>query len=135
MEKRSQTRLTDGVFRHHWISEAAYYRAEYRNFAPGKELDDWLHAETEYIKMQIKRYLSIIHEDGGTTIKGLQRLAKMAGVENPESITLEIELIHAIQRVSKQNPCCNSEPVTNCHDKEHCLWKTECRKMIAKWCR
>jgi hypothetical protein len=29
------------------IAEAAYYRAEKRGFAPGKELDDWLAAEKE----------------------------------------------------------------------------------------
>jgi hypothetical protein len=28
-------------------AEAAYYRAERRGFAPGRELDDWLAAETE----------------------------------------------------------------------------------------
>jgi len=29
------------------IAEAAYWRAERRSFAPGQELDDWLHAERE----------------------------------------------------------------------------------------
>ena len=29
------------------IAEAAYYRAERRAFCPGRELDDWLAAETE----------------------------------------------------------------------------------------
>lgn len=29
------------------IAEAAYWRAERRGFAPGHELDDWLHAEQE----------------------------------------------------------------------------------------
>jgi hypothetical protein len=29
------------------IAEAAYWRAERRGFAPGHELDDWLHAERE----------------------------------------------------------------------------------------
>jgi len=33
--------------RYRCISEAAYYRAERRGFAPGSELDDWLAAETE----------------------------------------------------------------------------------------
>ena len=31
------------------ISEAAYFNAEKRGFAPGCELDDWLHAETEVL--------------------------------------------------------------------------------------
>lgn len=29
------------------ISDAAYYRARKRGFAPGRELDDWLAAEAE----------------------------------------------------------------------------------------
>jgi hypothetical protein len=29
------------------IAEAAYFRAERRNFSPGQELDDWLSAERE----------------------------------------------------------------------------------------
>ena len=29
------------------ISEAAYYRAKRRGFAPGHELDDWIQAEAE----------------------------------------------------------------------------------------
>ena len=29
------------------IAEAAYYRAERRGFAPGRELEDWLRAEDE----------------------------------------------------------------------------------------
>lgn len=29
------------------VAEAAYYRAEKRGFAPGRELDDWLAAEDE----------------------------------------------------------------------------------------
>jgi hypothetical protein len=33
--------------RHQLIAEAAYFRAERRNFAPGCELTDWLDAEAE----------------------------------------------------------------------------------------
>lgn len=31
--------------RHAWLTEAAYYRAQARGFAAGRELDDWLEAE------------------------------------------------------------------------------------------
>jgi hypothetical protein len=31
------------------ISEAAYYRAKRRGFAPGHELEDWVQAEAEVI--------------------------------------------------------------------------------------
>ena len=33
--------------RQQMISEAAYYRAQRRGFAPGRELDDWVAAEAE----------------------------------------------------------------------------------------
>ena len=33
--------------REYMISEAAYYRAERRGFAPSNEMEDWLQAETE----------------------------------------------------------------------------------------
>jgi len=32
------------------ISEAAYYRAKQRGFAPGHELEDWIQAEAEVIR-------------------------------------------------------------------------------------
>lgn len=39
---------------HNMISEAAYYKAEFRDFSSGNELEDWLEAETE-IKAQVLR--------------------------------------------------------------------------------
>lgn len=41
------TARSDAEQRHHRISEAAYYRAQKRNFQPGEEADDWLEAEKE----------------------------------------------------------------------------------------
>jgi hypothetical protein len=38
--------------RHQLISQAAYFRAEQRSFAPGNELEDWLTAEAE-IEMRL----------------------------------------------------------------------------------
>jgi hypothetical protein len=35
------------IDRDKWITEAAYYRAEKRGFAPGYSLEDWLLAEAE----------------------------------------------------------------------------------------
>ena len=32
------------------ISEAAYYRAKQRGFAPGHELEDWIQAEVEVLQ-------------------------------------------------------------------------------------
>ncbi len=35
--------------RYRWIAHAAYLRAEKRGFAPGREFEDWLAAEAEYL--------------------------------------------------------------------------------------
>jgi hypothetical protein len=42
-----ETALSDAKRRHHRISEAAYYRAQRRGFAPGRDLEDWFEAEKE----------------------------------------------------------------------------------------
>jgi hypothetical protein len=41
------TPVIDPEHRRALIAEAAYLRAERRNFAPGYEVDDWLSAESE----------------------------------------------------------------------------------------
>jgi hypothetical protein len=42
--------------RHDMISESAYFRAEARGFAPGRELEDWLAAELEIEDVIKARY-------------------------------------------------------------------------------
>lgn len=120
------------VTRHQWISVAAYYKAETRNFAPGKELDDWLAAENDYMKMQIAHFLAVAEEDDAMTVSGLQQLAKSVGVENPEKLSLKIELIQSIQNAVHDRPCFRANPVIVCEE-EGCQWKGECKKMIAEW--
>jgi hypothetical protein len=49
-EKGASDTVLTGVTleeKHRLIAEAAYYRAERRNFVPGYELEDWLGAEAE----------------------------------------------------------------------------------------
>jgi hypothetical protein len=133
MENRLNVRPTDCAFRYQWISEAAYYKAHSRCFVPGLELEDWLFAENEFVTMQIMRYQVISSEDGGMSISGLQRLAKSLGVENAEALTLIADLIHAIQKITHNEPCFSSDPENHCNTTESCLWKSECKKMIAKW--
>jgi len=135
MEKRSKTRLSDCGFRYQWISQAAYYKAETRNFLSGLELDDWLFAENEFSKMLITRYHIITDEDGGMTIKGLQRLAKSLELENSESIILIDELVQAIQKATNNSPCFNRDLDIHCSATEHCLWKEDCikNKVMARW--
>ena len=122
------------VTRHQWILEAAYFKAEARNFAPGKALNDWLEAENDYVKLQITRYLSMTEEDGAMTVSGLQELAKSVGVENSDRLNLKIELIQSIQQASHHRPCFRTDHDTTCHE-EDCRWRAECRKLIAEWCR
>lgn len=38
-----------GEARYRWIAHAAYLRAEKRAFAPGREVDDWLAAEADFL--------------------------------------------------------------------------------------
>ncbi len=124
----------ENIIRHQWISEAAYYNAEARRFAPGRELDDWLAAENEYVKMEIGLYLSIAEEDGGMTTQGLQQLANSVGVENPKTINQKIELIHAIQDATQDQPCFRSVSRMDCLG-EDCQWRVECKKQVAVWRR
>ncbi len=133
MENRLSERLSDCEFRLHWISKAAYYKAENRQFTPGLELQDWLFAENEFVTMKIMRFLVISNEDGGLSIKGLQRLAKSLEVKNTETITSTVDLIHAIQNATLNAPCFSFDPENHCNSNEACLWRSECQKMIAKW--
>lgn len=126
--------LGESTPRYQWISVAAYYKAQVREFEPGKELDDWLEAEKDYSAMLVTRYLSMSEENGGITISGLQQLAKSIGVQNPERMRLEIELIQAIQNISQHRPCFRSETSMLCGG-EGCEWRAECRKLIAVWYR
>ena len=120
--------------RHQWISVAAYYKAKARGFEPGKELNDWLGAEKDYSEMLVRLYLAVCKEDGGITITGLQQLAKSIGVPNPELMTLEIDLVKAIQNMTQHRPCYRSEVLELC-DGVVCEWKEQCRKLIAVWYR
>ena len=133
MENRLISRSSDCEFRHQWIAQAAYFKAESRSFVSGLELEDWLFAENEFVIMLIMRFQVISSEDGGMSIRGLQRLAKSLGVINAETMTLVVDFIHAIQEVTHNTPCFSSDPENHCNVTEPCLWKCECKKMIAKW--
>jgi hypothetical protein len=47
LQSQSAADEADPAERHRRISDAAYYRAERRGFAPGYEQEDWLEAEKE----------------------------------------------------------------------------------------
>jgi hypothetical protein len=124
----------ESIPRQQWISVAAYYKAKAREFEPGKALNDWLEAEKDYSGMLVTLYLSESKENGGMTIAGLQQLAKSIGVQNPERMSSETELIQAIQNISQHRPCFRSETRMLCGG-VGCEWRFECRKLIALWCR
>ena len=133
MKDRSIERPSDCAYQNQWISEAAYYKALNRNFESGFELDDWLFAEHDFLNMLIARYLIISDEDGGLSIKGLRRLAKSVGVQSPEIFTNNNELIRAIEIIMHHEPCFKSHLSSHCNHNEPCLWRSECKKMIAQW--
>lgn len=54
---RKQPHVVDGDARRSMIAEAAYFRAERRNFADGGAFDDWIEAEN-----QIDRLLDLDSE-------------------------------------------------------------------------
>lgn len=127
--------MTEKIIRHQWVSEAAYFNAEARGFAQGNKLDDWLSAEVEYKRMLVKHFIFISKEDGSITLIGLQSLAISIGVENAGELETEMDLIQAIQEITNEESCYRSEPITPCNQRTECLWKSECKKLIAAWCR
>lgn len=115
-----------------WISEAAYFKAEVRDFKPGMELDDWLSAENDYFKQIIKQFLFCCEEDGGISTAALEELAETIGVDHPEHLITELKLVREIQKISHHRPCFQSDNRMVCKEKE-CQWRSECQKLIASW--
>jgi hypothetical protein len=120
--------------RQQWISVAAYFKAKQKGFGAGKELDDWLEAEIEYIQFQVELFILLSKEDGGMTLIGLQQLAILVGVTQAGLIRSEKELIQLIQKASKARTCFQSGELTSC-DVYQCPWKEECQKLVAEWIR
>ncbi len=131
MYNHSTERLSGFAYKHQWISTAAYYKAMNRDFESGLELDDWFLSEQEFMKMLITHYLNICSEDGGLTLIGLQRFAKSLGIENAENFLHKDELIHIIQIITNNDPCFNSHLYNDCDLNQPCLWRAECKKLIA----
>ncbi len=119
------------INRHHWISEAAYYKAKARKVESGKELDDWLEAEIDYSVMLVALYISVLEEDGGITTLNLRELATFMGIQNPDGITSAVELVQIIQKATRHRPCFRSKSNGVCKDAADCQWKRECRKLTS----
>jgi len=51
--EEAQRRVPTAAERQVMVAQAAYYRAQKRNFEPGHELEDWLEAEAELEAQQI----------------------------------------------------------------------------------
>jgi len=99
----------ENVTRHQWISVAAYNKAEVRRFTPGRESDDGLVAENDYVKMETVHYLTIVDENGAMNINGLQNLVISIGVESAYRIAIRFELIDAIQNAAHHYPCFHAD--------------------------
>ncbi len=126
----------DDSNRHQWISVAAYFKYEARGFEQGKDLDDWLEAEIEYIECQVQSFILRCEEDGGMSINSLHLLAHAVGVINQEHINAKVELIREIQKAAQHRPCFRSSYQKPCTDPESkCHWRSECHKLIAIWQR
>lgn len=122
------------INRQQWISEAAYYKAAARGFEPHKALNDWLAAEQDYLTMLINLQLNVLEEDGVISTMGLRQIAESLGVQNPELMRTEAELIHTIQEASHHRSCYQSERAGHC-DEPDCPWKPKCRRLVAIWYR
>lgn len=136
MERRSKNRLQPEEFRQRWIADAAYYRARNRAFAAGGALEDWLEAEKEFNAMLINRYLAnVAEDDDDTTIIGLQKLAQTMGLEESYKIHDKKILIHFLQKATGKDPCfqTGSASSTICDQHPDCLWRYECKKLMARW--
>jgi len=127
---------SDDLFRHQWISVAAYFKAEKKEFQLGKEVDNWLEAEIEYIEFQIQTFFVCCEENGGMTILSLQKLASLLGIANSKNMCTEVKLIREIQKIAHHRPCFRTAYQQPCEDPEsECLWRAECQKIIAVWSR
>jgi hypothetical protein len=86
------------------------------------------------IEKYIGRKLAEAEEDGGITMFNLQEIAYSVGVKNLETIVAENELVRAIQVANCHVPCFQSSVSSTCW-REDCIWRRECKKLIAEWCR
>ena len=123
---------TEYEYRHQWISEAAFYKAMSRDFKSGFELDDWLCAEREFIKTLTSNYHIVSTEDCGLTRVAIMRFAKLLGIENADTFDQKEELIHAIQIITQNHPCYDNHSLHHCNQDEPCLWRNDCKKLIAQ---
>ncbi len=98
------------------------------------DLGDGSEDETESSDDLIKSFLQTSNEDGGYTTVTLRELAHSVGVNNSRLINSDVDLIRAIQKAVKHRPCFRTENHDLCED-SGCLWKSECKKMIAEWLR
>lgn len=123
----------DLLSREQWIANAAYFKAETREFGADHEIQDWLEAEQEYLDMVVQMFLSVFNEDGLMTITGLQQLAKAVGAEKPEQFDSKPELIRLIQSVCRHRPCFRTMAREQCPNKNECQWQADCQKLLAEW--
>lgn len=101
------------------------------DFIAHKPVNAW---STQDYNRIIACYLTLAGEDGGLTLTSLRQLAKTIGIESPEKITASDELVRLIQIASAHRACFRNTASQFCPEKT-CVWRTECQKLTADWCR
>jgi hypothetical protein len=113
------------------FSEGEHYAAV-ASFSGKPSPDDVMAVENSHVQGQIWDYLlESDQDDSGMTLCGLQKLAKSSGVKAPETMTLKIELVRAIQMATYHQPCFGSELRSTC-TKEDCNWRYECKRPVTQ---
>jgi hypothetical protein len=107
---------------------------EKKESAIQNDLDDGSEDEIESFDDLIKSFLQRSKEDGGFTTITLRELAYLVGINNYKLINSDVDLVRAIQKAVKHRPCFRTENHNLCEDSD-CLWKAECKKIIAEWLR
>ena len=88
----------------------------------------------DYLEMEIKSFILRCREDGMMTVADLRKLAFSIGIQDPNLINQEVELIREIQKICQHRPCFQSGRRLLCEEVD-CEWVSECRKLIAVWKR
>ena len=91
-------------------------------------------ADLDDLEIEIKSFILRCREDGVMTVADLRKLAFSIGVQDPNLINQEVELIREIQKVCRHRPCFQSGRRELCEEVD-CEWISECRKLIAVWKR
>jgi hypothetical protein len=120
---------------HDDMSSLAVDSAEPTDYYMASEVsNDWIMLENSFAQAKIATYIAHATEDGSMTLTGLRQLAKSVGVTGMQQCVNAVELIHAIQLLTHRRNCSDTTANSSCHQLS-CLWRAECKKLVADWHR